>query len=202
MTHILLNFHNFSRIQKDNIVPTSYLSQTIPYHNTSWNWNIDENLKVFVPDESNLEKSIHIFIELYSTRTRADQEYWLLDISSWTSPYKVISQLNNLSLDLDDDLYFYSYKSELNMTLKTDLNLKIWEFYEIHPSRPRKLKEYGIWNLNGLVLAKQTKWIRRRNLEVMSDLLIVQLESTMFLQQFAEELNLEAKVVKYFSFQS
>ena len=66
---------------------------------------------------------------------------------------------------MDDDLYFYSYKSELNIT-STELNMKIWEFYEIHPSRPRKLKEYGKWNSNGLVLAKETKWIRRRNLEV------------------------------------
>ena len=48
--------------------------------------------------------------------------------------------------------------------------MKIWEFYEIHPSRPRKLKEYGKWNSNGLVLAKETKWIRRRNLEVMRNI--------------------------------
>ena len=152
------------------MIPTSYLSQAFHYHNnSSMNWNIDENLKVFVPDESNPEKSINIFMELYSTRSRSDQEYWLLDISLWTSPYKVISTLKNLSLDLDDDLYFYSYKSELNIT-STELNMKIWEFYEIHPSRPRKLKEYGKWNSNGLVLAKETKWIRRRNLEVMRNI--------------------------------
>ena len=151
------------------MIPTSYLSQAFHYHNnSSMNWNIDENLKVFVPDESDPEKSINIFMELYSSRSRSDQEYWLLDISLWTSPYKVMSKLNNLSLDLDDDLYFYSYKSQpVDITLTTtDLNLNIWEFYEIHPSRPRKLKEYGKWNSNGLDLSQETKWIRRRNLEV------------------------------------
>ena len=51
------------------MIPTSYLSQAFHYHNnSSMNWNIDENLKVFVPDESDPEKSINIFMELYSLK--------------------------------------------------------------------------------------------------------------------------------------
>ena len=42
-----------------------------------------------------------------------------------------------------------------------------WEFYEIHPSVPRKFVPYGTWdNKNGLNLTTVKKWFRRQDLEV------------------------------------
>ena len=67
--------------------------------------------------------------------------------------------LRELKLDLDDDLFLYSYN-------KNDLFIKLWEFYEIHETIARKRLFYGNWTLNhGLKLVDEEKWIRRRNLE-------------------------------------
>ena len=66
---------------------------------------------------------------------------------------------------LDDDLYLYSSNKKINNGTKE--SVKIWEFYEIHPSKPRKILPYGSWRPNeGLNLSKDEKWVRRRNLEV------------------------------------
>ena len=71
-----------------------------------------------------------------------------------------------------------------NMLLKFRLNkfnneavqsIKIWESYEIHPSKPRKLVEFNTWttpNLHdlsrplGFLFEQKDKWIRRKDLEV------------------------------------
>ena len=91
-----------------------------------------------------------------------------------------IENLKDLPLDLDDDLFFYSHDNHHhsnNINKKDDNNLgedfiSIWEFYEIHPSRPRKLKPYGQWNSSAekqLSLTKESKWNRRRDLEVSNE---------------------------------
>ena len=131
----------------------------VSINDSNWRWTIDENLKIYIPDESNLEKSLEQFVQLYSTRSRADREYWLLDVSSWQSVNDVTKELRDLPLDLDDDLFLFS-------KLKDGSAISIWEFYEIHPSIPRKLLEYGQWTSGGLSLNKEKKWNRRRDLEV------------------------------------
>ena len=131
----------------------------VSINDSNWRWTIDENLKIYIPDESNLEKSLEQFVQLYSTRSRADREYWLLDVSSWQSVNDVTEELRDLPLDLDDDLFLFS-------KLKDGSAISIWEFYEIHPSIPRKLLEYGQWTSGGLSLNKEKKWNRRRDLEV------------------------------------
>ena len=131
----------------------------VSINDSNWRWTIDENLKIYIPDESNLEKSLEQFVQLYSTRSRADREYWLLDVSSWQSVNDVTEELRDLPLDLDDDLFIFS-------KLKDGSAISIWEFYEIHPSIPRKLLEYGQWTSDGLSLNKEAKWTRRRDLEV------------------------------------
>ena len=70
-----------------------------------------------------------------------------------------------MNFPLDDDLFLYhSGTPKSNGFMES---LKIWEFYEIHPSMPRKIIPYGNWTVNeGLKLSKDDKWIRRRNLEV------------------------------------
>ena len=131
----------------------------VSINDSNWRWTIDENLKIYIPDESNLEKSLEQFVQLYSTRSRADREYWLLDVSSWQSVNDVTEELRDLPLDLDDDLFLFS-------KLKDGSAISIWEFYEILPSIPRKLLEYGQWTSGGLSLNKEKKWNRRRDLEV------------------------------------
>ena len=67
--------------------------------------------------------------------------------------------LKKLKIDLDDDLYLYYYN-------KNDMFIKLWEFYEIHETIPRKKLFYGNWTLShGLKLIDQEKWIRRRDLQ-------------------------------------
>ena len=66
----------------------------------------------------------------------------------------------DLHLDLDDDLFLFQ---------KFESLAKIWEFYEIHSTIPRKLLSYGYWNNGeGLVIPNPSKWSRRGNLEVVS----------------------------------
>ena len=122
----------------------------------------NDDLHVFIPDDSDLTHSFDVFINLYSMRKKWDQEYWLLD----TSGTKFIDDattgyLQNLQLDLDDNFFLYEYNNRLKK------EISIMEYYEIHSSRPRKLKFYGKWNkLNGFFVTGEDKWNRRKNLEV------------------------------------
>ena len=69
-----------------------------------------------------------------------------------------MNMFTDLHLDLDDDFFFF--KNFKNV-------LKIWEFYEIQSSIPRKLLPYGYWNIGeGLVIPIPVKWERRGDLEV------------------------------------
>ena len=118
----------------------------------------DQDLHIFIPDDKNLD--LRVFIDLYSSRKRSDKEYWLLDVSSIEN---VFEELQDLSLDLDDDLYLYS------KNMSSSGVISIWEFYEIHSSVPRKLLDYGNWNsVNGLFIIDEVKWNRRKNLEGLS----------------------------------
>ena len=70
-----------------------------------------------------------------------------------------------MNVPLDDDLFLYSSNYKTNNRTKDFVEL--WEYYEIHPSKPRKILSYGSWTpIGGLKLSKEEKWIRRRNLEV------------------------------------
>ena len=116
------------------------------------------NLQVFIPDEMDKNKGLNQFIEMYSTRTKASQEYWLFDVSLWETLTEVVNGLNDLPLDLDDDLYLYQRKGK---------SLELWEFFEMHPTRPRKLLFYCSWNkINGLTVEETSKWTRRGDFEV------------------------------------
>ena len=151
--------HNFFfRIQTKYELQVSHL-----FHNSVEKTSIDkldQDLHIFIPDDKNLDSRIDIFIDLYSSRKRSDKEYWMLDVSSIEN---VFDELQDLSLDLDDDLYLYSKKFSSSGVIS------IWEFYEIHSSVPRKLLAYGNWNsVNGLFVFDEVKWNRRKNLDGLS----------------------------------
>ena len=126
---------------------------------------LDEDLHVFIPNDSELELSLDIFFHIYSLRKRWIHEYWLLDVSNISSIDKISEYLPKLQLDMDDNLFLYRYSS-INID-KQFIEVSIWEFYEIHSSYPRKLKWYGNWNsINGIDVTKEEKWSRRKNFEV------------------------------------
>ena len=116
---------------------------------------MNEDLHVFVPKDFNQTRNIYDdFIQLYALREKWNHEFWLLDTS-----HAGAKHLKNLKLDLDDDLYLYDYEES------RDIN--IWEFYEIHATRPKKLNYYASWNdKNGLYVPNTEKWDRRKNLQV------------------------------------
>ena len=117
---------------------------------------------MYVLDDGNLEDSLNQFIDIYNQRSRTNNEFWLLDVSAFPSNEDLRNKLNNLTLDLDDDLFLYKIKLS-----QTDYDIEIFEFYEIHPSKPRKLMPFGTWSKSqGLNLTTAGKWTRRANLEV------------------------------------
>ena len=99
---------------------------------------------------------------LYSLRTSLNRENWLIDISYWSSINDVINDLKSLQLDFDDDLFLYSSKID-----GKDEFISIWEMYKIHQTMPSKIMQYGNWSTkNGIMVMETNKWIRRKNLEV------------------------------------
>ena len=129
---------------------------------------LNDDLHVFIPDETDLVQSFKLFIRLYSLRKQWNYEYWLLDVSNLISINNHINYLKNLKLDLDDNLFLYSISHQGN---SDDTLISIWEFYEIHSTLPRKLNSYGTWNsINGLNVTSDDKWKRRHNLEVSSSI--------------------------------
>ena len=106
------------------------------------------------------------FVRIYSLSKKWTHEYWLFDLSvtpKVTHNIEETSYLSqNLPLDLDDNLYLFASDGNDNGN-----NIDIWEFYEIHPTRPRKLDYYGSWtSRNGLNITNEEKWDRRNDLEV------------------------------------
>ena len=125
---------------------------------------VDQDLQVYVLDDGNVEYSLSQFIDIYNQRSRTNNEFWLLDVSAFQSIKDAKNQFNNLTLDLDDDLFLYKIKQP-----QADYDIEIFEFYEIHPSKPRKLMPFGTWSKSqGLNLTTVGKWTRRANLEVIT----------------------------------
>jgi hypothetical protein len=100
---------------------------------------------------------------------------WLLDTSSWSND---LLKDNDLILDVDDDLYWYTYdQDQLNVTID------IWEIYRIHEDFAMTINQYGNWsNSQGLVSKLNGKWNRRRDLQ-MAPFNIVTLPSSPYLTE-------------------
>ena len=121
---------------------------------------LNDDLHVFIPNDSEMTRSIDLFVQFYSLQKKLNAEYWLLDVSGFESMNDIRGSLQKLKLDLDDDLYLYNYDRQQKV-------VNILEFYEIHSSVKRKLINYGSWNsINGLNVITIEKWNRRKNLEV------------------------------------
>ena len=102
------------------------------------------------------------FVRIYSLSKKWTHEYWLFDLSVTHNIEETSYLSQNLPLDLDDNLYLFASDGNDNRN-----NIDIWEFYEIHPTRPKKLDYYGSWtSRNGLNITNEEKWDRRNDLEV------------------------------------
>ena len=125
----------------------------------------DKDLHVFMPDMNNLTDGLKIFSMFYSQRNWTSQEIWLLDVSAWTSIEDAKEILDDTidNLDIDDDLYLYSYD-------EIYFSVAIWELYMKHESMPTHMQLYGNWNeFVGLDVLEVGKWKRRGNLDFYGD---------------------------------
>ena len=117
-----------------------------------------KNLIFLGANNDNLQE----FVRIYSLSKKWTHEYWLFDLSVTHNIEETSYLSQNLPLDLDDNLYLFASDGNNNGN-----NIDIWEFYEIHPTRPKKLDYYGSWtSRNGLNITNEEKWDRRNDLEV------------------------------------
>ena len=99
-----------------------------------------------------------------------------------------MNKLTDMHLDFDDDLFLFKNFENL---------VKIWEFYEIHSTIPRKLLSYGHWNNGGgLVIPKPLKWERRGNLEVVLFYIFVRLNDKVLCWEFFRVLGKRGICIK------
>ena len=117
-----------------------------------------QDLIVYVPDETDIDNHIESFVKWFNQRKRANKEFWLLDITHLDLIKQTTNdKLQNLKLDLDDDLFWFSYSKR---------GIELYEVYRIHDDFDIKVMPYGFWTMeNGMSLPPKGKWIRRRDME-------------------------------------
>ena len=145
------------RVQDRKTVPISYVFTMLADSNLTLSTS-PQDLIIFIPDENEVENHLTQFKNVFNKRQRTNREYWLLDISYGNSVQEVKSDLKNIDLDLDDDLYWYKSSGE---------NIDLYEVYRIHKDFDIKILPFGNWTAvsNNLILPNLEKWTRRSNLE-------------------------------------
>ena len=58
-----------------------------------------QELHVFVPDDSDMQKSMSLLKDLYKQRSYSNSEHWLIDISFWNSTDDFMKDLKDIKLD-------------------------------------------------------------------------------------------------------
>ena len=148
------------------MVPVAYIFPS-KISNFSTVLKSDEDLHVFIIDDVSAKNvSIKDFFKAYGLRTRASSEYWLLDITSWANVTAAIEAFANLTVDVDDELYWYSIKGmEVSTENARQKWITLWEMYRKHENFPLSVVSTGNWSqVTTVVLSEDEKWIRRRNL--------------------------------------
>jgi WD40 repeat protein len=128
----------------------------------------NNDLVVFIIDENDTATSVSILKNMISQRLRTNLEFWLIEIS-WTLPSKTKSSIDSLSveilqnmhLDFNDDIFFYSHNYDTNIT-------NVWEVYKIDPLGKLIITNHAKWSAtNGLKFQQNVqKWRRRSDLQV------------------------------------
>ena len=155
------------------IIPVSYVIQPL-IANLRQILTTNEDLHIFIPDDKDkesLENSVELFMEIYGLRSNSRKEHWLLDISYWTGSQEAANVLTELLMDLDDDLYWYTYlnhkTASLNLTNGNQFNIELFEAYKINENMKMSVNHYGNWSeADGIKFVDDKKWSRRKNLKV------------------------------------
>lgn len=117
----------------------------------------DENETMLMSNED-----LHVFIignvasleAKLNARTRANREFWLIDVT----PLQSMDLLQNLTLDIDDDIYLYHWKDDI---------YHVQEAYKLSPELDLIVKNFGNWSMQkGLEITHLNKWERRGDLTV------------------------------------
>ena len=118
----------------------------------------NEDLHYFIFNKENISKSINYLKEVFDKRSRQNEEFWILDISSIEF---LKLELNQVGFDFDDDILLFT--NQENSTI-----YKIWEAYKLDPNKSVTILHLGYWSRNfGFNFDYQSdKWIRRGNLQV------------------------------------
>ncbi len=108
------------------------------------------------------------------------------DVSYWSDrfkkdPQKTIAdakqEMENFHIDIDDDIYWFTYSGLANTTSNKELRLhddttnytvRLWEIYRIHRSMNLTDIPHAnfTWAAQKLVTVEGEKWQRRRDLKV------------------------------------
>ena len=149
--------------------------------------NLLINLSDFVSVFLQSIQYIHAFLK---SRKYADREFYLLDISYWrddaradvkTSLENAKKDLAAVTVDIDDDIYWFTYLGMSNSTRRSSLEIglaenltelqnssvEMWEIYRIHRSTPLSVLQFATFSRStGLTMVTADKWQRRRDLMV------------------------------------
>ncbi len=116
-----------------------------------------EDLHYFIIGDSQSFEHLKLITE---SRTRGDQESWLIDVTPLDSVNDALDLWSSMKLDLDDDFYLVMFQNQSYG--------KIWEAYKVSPDQDLITNELGLWQLKeGIQMTTSLdKWQRRGNLMV------------------------------------
>ena len=148
-------------LEIDRVFPTTYLFYESEKHVSVDNvTTFNEDLNVFILDGKDLVKSAQVLHSIYGQRTRSNKETWLVDITPGDTIENTQHLLQNLKLDLDDDMVWFSSSDP-------EGTVKLWDVYRIVDGFNVSVLPLGHWLEDiGLKYIQPEKWIRRRNLMV------------------------------------
>ena len=92
-----LNLNYFSLQDSHQLLKITYGVQEM-IKNMSAIPILNDDLHVFISDDSEMTQSIDLFIHFYSLRKKLNAEYWLLDISAFESLSDIIDTLGGIHI--------------------------------------------------------------------------------------------------------
>ncbi len=119
-----------------------------------------EDVCFFIPNDetkSSLNDSLTAFKTLMSQRLNNDTEFWLFDVSGWSSMDGLKPDILDLAVDLDDNVYFYANDQPLP-------GVNLWEAYKITGASPLLLNYVTTWRPE-TSWTWSNMWLRRGNLQ-------------------------------------
>ena len=148
----------------------------------------NQDLNLFLDSDT---KSKSILDSYFKKRKRTDGAKWLINVPS--SKYVSLStfnenikeSFNNLTLDLDDDVYFYHSN--------TDQTIDISEAYKVSEEFEITVQKFGSWSQsNGFKISEPIKAWRRRDLQGKNFILTaMEHEHTLVLSKLLEGLKVK-----------